>query len=102
MLLKPGSRLKSAACNTEVAIVRIPTIEVTIECGGHAMIPQSETKPDGLSISEEHSLGTLIGKRYFDETTGLEVLCTKPGKGLLSINGTPIPLKDAKPLPSSD
>lgn len=32
----------------------------------------------------------------------MEVLCTKPGQGTLALNGVPLPLKAAKPLPASD
>jgi hypothetical protein len=46
--------------------------------------------------------GTQMGKRYADEASGLEVLCTKAGAGTLTLDGAPIELKGAKPLPSSD
>jgi hypothetical protein len=36
------------------------------------------------------------------EDTGLEVLCTKAGDGGLSVGDQVLPVKDAKPLPSSD
>jgi len=45
---------------------------------------------------------TRLGKRYEDADTGLEVLCTKAGKGSLSLNGRALPVKAPKPLPSSD
>jgi hypothetical protein len=43
-----------------------------------------------------------MGKRYIQDDIGLEILCTKPGKGSLSIGDTDLLTKDAKPLPSSD
>jgi hypothetical protein len=46
--------------------------------------------------------GTLLGKRYASEDDGIELLATKAGKGSLSLGTTPVPRKDAKPLPSSD
>jgi hypothetical protein len=46
--------------------------------------------------------GSLLGKRYADEDLGLELLCMKAGEGTLAVDGTAIPLRDAKPLPSSD
>ncbi len=46
--------------------------------------------------------GTLLGKRYVDEQTGLEVLCTKPGTGSLAADGRPLTIKAPKPLPASD
>ena len=35
-------------------------------------------------------------------SAGIEVLATKGGAGSLSLDGQPLALKDAKPLPSSD
>jgi hypothetical protein len=46
--------------------------------------------------------GTLLGKRYVDEATGLEVLCTKPGAGGLAVDGRPLGVKAPKALPASD
>jgi hypothetical protein len=37
-----------------------------------------------------------------DAEQTLEVLCTKPGDGSLSIGDTPLQVKEAKPLPASD
>ena len=46
--------------------------------------------------------GTQLGKRYTDETGGLELLCTKGGPSSLSVGDVVLQIKDAKPLPSSD
>ena len=43
-----------------------------------------------------------MGKRYSDEESGLEVLCSKAGEGALAGDGRALPVKGAKPLPSSD
>ena len=49
------------------------------------------------------SAGLLwVVSRYVDAAASLELLCTKPGKGSLGANGTPLAVKGAKPLPSSD
>ena len=62
-----------------------------------------EAKPAELgTIDPAFSGGTQIGKRYVDEAGSVELLCVKPGKGSLSISGTALQIKDAKPLPSSD
>ena len=45
---------------------------------------------------------TQVGKRYTDADGTVELLVTKPGKHGLSIDGIPLVLKEAKPLPSSD
>ena len=44
----------------------------------------------------------LLGKRYVDDESDIEVLCTKAGDGALAVDGRPLVLKTAKPLPSSD
>jgi hypothetical protein len=46
--------------------------------------------------------GPLLGKRYADDELGLELLCTRPGEGGLTVDGGTVPLKGAKPLPASD
>jgi len=43
-----------------------------------------------------------IGKRYADDVTGVEVLCTKAGIGPLGFEEQELTLKAAKPLPASD
>jgi len=102
MELKPGSRWKSSVCDVEVVIVRAPKTPVTLECGGQPLSAHTAEKPQGLELSPDHSAGCQVGKRYVDEETGLEVLCSKGGKGSLSVNGRPITVKEAKKLPSSD
>ena len=102
MELKPGSRWKSAVCDTEVVVVRPPSQPSTLECGGVAMLAPSAEKPAGRAVDPAHAAGSLLGKRYTDETTGLEALCAKPGAGSLSVDGRPVTVKEAKKLPSSD
>ncbi|MBV1918698.1 MAG: hypothetical protein KUG65_11665 [Sphingomonadaceae bacterium] len=96
--MKPGTRLKSAACDTEVMVIRCAAS--AIECGG---TPMGEAKPaDEASLCADHSNGTLMGKRYVDADNTYEVLCVKPGKGSLSVDGIALATKEAKPLPASD
>ena len=102
MDLKPGSRWKSAVCDTEVVVVRPPKTSVSLECGGHPMVAHAAAKPDGLAVSGDQAGGSQMGKRFADEGSGLEVLCSKGGTGSLSIDGQAILAKDAKKLPASD
>ena len=102
MDLKPGSRWKSAVCDTELVVVRPPKAPVILECGGHPVIPHGEARPEGLTLSAAHAAGSAAGKRFADEETGLEVLCSKAGAGSLSVDGRPIVAKEAKKLPASD
>jgi hypothetical protein len=99
--LRPGTKLRSAVCTTELIVVRPPTAPVEIECGGAPMVPATAEAPGG-SVDPARADGTLLGKRYVHEAAGLEVLCTKAGDGSLTVAGELLPQKDAKPLPSSD
>jgi len=101
MQLKAGSRWRSAVCDTEVIIVRAPTGDADLRCGGEPVVPLDAERTGG-EIAPGHDGGTLLGKRYASEDAGLEVLCTKAGKGALSLAGVLLPVKEAKPLPSSD
>ncbi len=47
-------------------------------------------------------MANQLGKRYFCEKCGTEVLCSKPGDGTVECCDSPMKLKEAKPLPSSD
>ncbi len=102
MELKPGSRWKSAVCGGEMVVVRPPKVAGTLACGGHAVVEFANNGNNGAAVIEGHDGGLLMGKRYIDEDSGLEVLGSKPGKGALSFEGRLMPTKDAKPLPASD
>lgn len=102
MPLKAGARLKSSVCDTEVIVVRAPDVEVDLRCGGEPLVAIDADAPTGGTMAEAHQSGSLLGKRYADEETGIELLCTKPGTGSLSIGDVAIPVKEAKPLPASD
>lgn len=102
MQLKVGSRLQSAVCDTQVVVVRAPKDDVDLRCGGHSLLATGASAPTGISLDPALSGGSLMGKRYADEALGLEVLVSKAGRGTLSLGTTPLGLKEAKPLPSSD
>ena len=103
MDLKPGTRWASQVCDTEVIVVRAPTQAVTLECGGHPVAPVgTDRAAAGLELDPSFASGSLIGKRFADADSGLELLVTKAGAGTLALDGVAIPLKEAKPLPSSD
>jgi hypothetical protein len=96
--MKPGTKLKSAVCDTEVMVIRGSDAVVT--CGGH---PMSESRPETRDmIDPAFASGTKIGKRYVDAAGSCELLCVKAGQGSLALGGTALQIKDAKPLPSSD
>ena len=101
MQLNVGQTLYSTVDSTAVIVVRAPEADVTITCGGADMTPDKPAAPAGAGAAAG-SDGTLLGKRYADEDLGLELLCTKAGPGALAVNGTPLEIKQAKPLPASD
>lgn len=100
-VLKAGTRLKSAVCNTEIMVVAAPKDDVELTCGGAAVI-ELGAEGDGGAPADDAKEGTQIGKRYTNEAGDLEVLCTKPGDGSLAVGGVLLTIKGAKPLPSSD
>lgn len=96
--MKPGTRLKSSTCDTEVMVIRGG--DATVECGG---APMASDRPDQLvPLAPGFSSGTRMGKRYVDAARSIELLCVKQGQGSLSLGGIPLLIKEAKPLPSSD
>ncbi len=102
MPLKVGSRLKSAVCTAEVIVVRAPSDDVDLSCGGAPMVAQGEDAPAGATLDANLKAGAPLGKRFSNDELGLELLVTKGGDGTLCVNGEPIPLKEAKALPTSD
>jgi hypothetical protein len=102
MQLKPGARLRSVTDSTMVVVVRTPGDDVDVRCGGHPMVPASDTAAPGAPVEPGFDGGTQLGKRYSDEDLGLELLCSTAGPGSLSVGDQVLDIKGAKPLPSSD
>jgi hypothetical protein len=101
MELKAGTRLQSDVCDGQFVVVRAPASDVDLRCGGAPLLPLG-TDGGGSSLDPDLAEGSLLGKRYADEELGLELLCSKAGKGTLTCNGAALGLKGAKPLPASD
>ena len=102
MKLTPGSRWKSAVCDAEIVVVRVPGSEAALTCGGVPMVPAKDPRPDVPQLTAPQENAALLGKRYMDEASGLEALCNKSGKGALAFDSRALTLKEAKKLPSSD
>jgi hypothetical protein len=100
-MIKNGTRLQSQVCDTQVIVVRSADSLDDLRAGGAPMVPVGDAGDAALSLDEAFSGGTLMGKRYVDDS-GAEVLVTKAGKGSLSVGATPLEVKEAKPLPASD
>ena len=101
MKLNVGLALYSTVDSTAVIVVRASDADVTITCGGEEMTTEKPAGDAGAAAAPSAD-GTLLGKRYTDEELGLELLCTKGGPGALAVNGSPLEIKQAKPLPASD
>ena len=100
-MIKNGARLQSQVCDTQVIVVRSSDSLDDLRAGGVPMVPISEATSSDAALDPEFSGGTLMGKRYVDETGG-EVLVTRAGKGSLSVGSTLLEIKEARPLPASD
>lgn len=98
-----GQTLASTVDTTTVIVVRWPDDDLALTCGGAAMVDPRGPEAGATNTADPTQLGgAQLGKRYADEELGVELLCTKAGQGTLALNGTPLPLKTAKPLPASD
>ena len=101
MELTVGARLRSAVSEAEVIVIRAQGGAVRVTCGGLPVLSGDDDSPK-REIQPGHEGVVVLGKRYVDESDTLELLCTKPGEGELAVDGLPLRLKSAKPLPSSD
>jgi hypothetical protein len=86
MELRPGLRLRSQVCATEVIVVR-GAGDIDLRCGGQPMI-FATTPADPVHSKPAQA--------------SLEVPCTKPGTGALAVGDSQLIIKEPKPLPSSD
>jgi hypothetical protein len=101
VITKAGLRLASVVCDTEVIVIKAPKDDLDLRCGGQPMVELGDVARTGEPVAP-FDAGTLIGKRYATADPAVEVLCTKAGAGSLSVGDTPLPAKEATPLPSSD
>jgi len=102
MNLRPGQKLHSAVCDAQVVVVKAPSADVELGCGGAPLVADGEAAPAGATLDASLGEGPVIGKRYESAELGLELLCTRAGAGALTANGEVLQLKGAKPLPASD
>lgn len=102
MKIKPGSRLFSAVCATEMIAIKAPAGEVELTIGGATPVAAVADRDIAVGAAEGFDGGAAMGKRYVDEAGTIELLCTKAGKGVPALAGELLQLKEAKALPSSD
>jgi hypothetical protein len=101
--LRPGTRLKSAVDGTEVIVVKPPNDSgARVYCGGAEMLFATDTATPRGTPDPAAAGGSLLGKRYVDEVTETELLCTRPGDGTLGVDGRDLQIKPAIALPTTD
>lgn len=102
--MKPrtGQTLVSTVDATSVVVVRAPSADVRITCGGAEMVDAKTPAAERGTLDPAQADGSQLGKRYADEELGIELLVTKPGQGTLAVDDRPLLLKGSKPLPASD
>jgi hypothetical protein len=103
MELAVGSRWRSVVSTVEVIVVVPPAgAPAELRCGGRPMVDVASPVDGGSEPAGAEGAGPLLGKRYLEADSQLEVLCTRPGDGALAVGERPMELKAARPLPASD
>jgi len=97
--LKVGNRLRAQNSACEVIVVKGSDSDSALLCAGVEMLPSApaagaEQVSDGPKVE--------LGKRYTDDESDIEVLCTKAGLGPLTFADHELTIKAAKSLPASD
>ena len=98
MDIKVGSRLKCSLTGSEFMVVK--TGDGTLSNAGKNLIDSKENS----GISSDNKIegpGNTLGKRY-ESKSGIIVLCTKAGQGIISCDNTSMTEVKPKRLPSSD
>lgn len=98
MSLKVGSRLRTATSTAEVIVVKSSATDGALTCAGGPMTTDDVTAGEQAGNDSP----VLLGKRYTDPESGLELLATKPGPGPLVFDGRELSVKSASALPASD
>ncbi len=101
--VRPGTRLRSVVCRTEVIVTMGSPSQGALTCGGQPMVPNEGAHPAPASPSGNIALDkTLLGKRYRTAAGSIEVLCVHQGRGAVAVDGTPLEMVKPKLLPASD
>jgi hypothetical protein len=96
MNVTPGTRLWATSSPVAVIVTRAPTAPVEITCDG---VPMAAADPAPAAATGD---GLTLGKRYVDDESGTELLCTRAGAGVVAVDGRPAVLAGARALPASD
>jgi hypothetical protein len=74
MTLKPGARLFSAVCTTEMIAVKAPAGDVAITIGGESPVASAAERTGSTVVADGHGGGAAMGKRYVDSAETIELL----------------------------
>ncbi|MFM1723801.1 MULTISPECIES: hypothetical protein [Rhodococcus] len=98
MQLRVGARLRSTTSVAELIVIRVPGQDVDVRCDGAPMVaPEQAADPVGDTSGD-----LQLGKRYCNADGTVELLCTKPGTGVLTVDGETLGVKAPKAMPASD
>jgi hypothetical protein len=102
--MKTGQQLKSVVCSTKVIVLRKPDNEgAVLSCGGVPMVDAASEAPQNQPPADQALLtGTVMGKRYGEPESGIQVLCVAGGDGTLAVGEHRLEIEAVKQLPSSD
>jgi hypothetical protein len=70
-----------------VVVITPPGEDGLLTCGGEALMPQP---PPACSLSVREPGTIRPGQRFTDPVSGLEVVCTRAGHGVLTFAGRPL------------
>lgn len=102
MEIRAGQAFVSAVDATSVIVTKASVTEVALTCGGVEMVPKGPTPPLSVEADPEQLGGSQLGKRYSNGPGTVELLCIAGGQGTIAVDGVPLAVQEAKPLPSSD
>lgn len=99
MEIRVGTKLRSQTSTAELIVVRTPGGNLDLKADGIDLVPSDQASgPIGQAGAEP----LQIGKRFSNESGALELLCVKPGNGVLTCGDEILSIKASKALPSSD
>lgn len=97
-MVRRESALYGAGCTLglpggpSVLVTSTPGGDGLLTCRGEALVPQA---PPACSLPAQASGPIQPGQRFIDPASGLEVVCTRAGHGMLTFAGRPMQRRSA-------
>jgi hypothetical protein len=70
-----------------VLVISAPAEDGLLTCGGEALVPQP---PPACSLLVRSAATIQPGQRFTDPVSGLRLVCTRAGQGVLTFAGRPL------------